>query len=210
MSRRYVQEHVKLLYKNSAGVGMSYSDVRKIYIEELLLPLIKKGYRGEEIAEIFGLKPYAGTNTISKWCKELFNDKTMHITKARKVFLPQVIRGLIRRGYLTYEDIASQFEAPSISARAVEYYIFQVMKTSITEAKVKIYKRFNAIRLLKEGIDSRTEILLKLGVAKSTAEKSGRREWAYIFDGISFEDVRMQIKTGYIGGISISEWLSEI
>lgn len=166
MSRRYVQEHIKLLYKDTDGRSMAYSDIRKIYIARVLLPLLKKGYRGDEIAKKFGLKPYSGTNTISKWCKELFHDESMYITNVRKVLISQIIKGLIRKGYLTYEDIANQFEAPSMTARTVEYYIFEVMNTSLTEAKVKIYKRFHAIRLLKEGIKSRTEILRKLEVLK--------------------------------------------
>ena len=56
----------------------------------------------------------------------------------------------------------------------------------------------------------RTQILIEIGVGKSTAIKSGKREWGRLFEGISFEEVRSQLPSGFIGGKSINDWLNEV
>jgi len=227
-SRRWFQEECYSIY------GKSYSKVRKEYIQEELLPLIKEGWRGHEIAEKFGLSTRrdeaimvngyertinpSGTYRVSLWCKELFNDDTMDISRVRKIFLPAIIKGLVRNGFFTYEEIADQL--PGASARTIEKYCFDELGAGWKELRIKIYQRYKAIDLLLSRWESsdptisklplRTQILIEVGVTQSTARRSPTREWARLFEGIEFREVATQIHTGFIGGKSVADWINPI
>jgi len=148
-STRWIQEACYDIY------GESYSDIRKEYIEDELLPLIKEGWRGHAITEMFGLKTRndegsiapSGTYRVTQWCKELFDDDTMTISKARRLFLPAIIKQLIRKGFLTYKDIADQL--PGATERTIEKYCFDELGAGQKELKIKIYQRYKANNLLR-------------------------------------------------------------